>query len=340
MTSKNYLGNEQSLLILGSLNAKQADRELKRSEIIPCHLLINGDLKPVSFFNDWGKLGISSLTYNAQQPMVLYLSTGDDLHRIDLQNKNTEEISIPRLKDIHEISSIDNTVWISNTGYDELIAFDTSKRKVNKRINLNAYRSKIEVKEEYDKKFADGQKQIKEFHCNQIFQGYNGDIYCLVHHVTGKQFIKQMAQKLIKSQGNGGVINITKGYAVTLKLSGPHNVRKIDNCYWVCNSGQAQMNIYNATWSLINVIQNKGWGRGVDFSEKSRVLFLGVSATRKRYLKILKGVAQSDTNIVEIISIDSKKSIEYISIPTGIEQINNIYIISDQVANCLLNLTA
>ena len=336
MRSKNYLGDNHSLLILGSLNAKPADRKLKRSEIIPCQLLKKGDLVPVSFFNDWGDLGISSLTYNLQDPIVLYLSTGNDLYRIDLQKKTIEEISITGLRDIHEISSIENNIWISNTGHDELIVFDIHKKQVSKRINLNVYRSKIKINEEGDETFTDEHKQTDKFHCNQVFPGHDGDIYGLVHHVTGKQFIRRVAHKLIKSQGNGGVINITKGYPVPLKLSGPHSLRKIGSYYWVCDSGNAQTNVYDNKWNLMSVVKNKGWGRGADFSEQRGVLFLGISATRKRYLEMLKGVAQSNMNMIEIVSIDNKNTIDSIPIPSGIEQINNIYIVSNQVADRLL----
>jgi hypothetical protein len=184
---------------------------------------------------------------------------------------------------------------------------------------------------------GDGEVEvIDRFHCNQIFDGFNGELYALVHHVTGKQLIRRIGRKLVKNQGNGGLIDLTTGRGIPLNLSGPHSVEKVGESYWVFDSGRATVNIYDRAWLLHETLSTRGWGRGAGVSESLGLFYAGVSETRKRYLG-MGPKAQRAPNMVRIFSIESREPVKDVEI-SNIEQVNNVYAISRSTALALLEL--
>ena len=333
---RSFTSSDEAVLVLGSLNAKQQDRTLKRSSVRPVQLILDGSVEPVPFFDEWGRLGVSSLAFHPERPTTLYVTTGADLSRVELESRRTTELEVPHLRDIHEMSVIGGTLWLANTGFDEVIAFDIALERVSKRMKLavNASSPRISTRTEEAK---DGAVEvIDRFHCNQIFDGYDGELYVLVHHVTGKQLIRRIGRKLIKNQGNGGVIDLTTRRGIQLDLKGPHSVEKVGGSYWVFDSGRATVNIYDRTWVLQEKLSTRGWGRGAGVSESLGLFYAGVSATRKRYLG-MGPRAQRAPNMVRIFSIKSREPVKDVEL-SCIEQVNNVYVISRSTALALLEL--
>jgi hypothetical protein len=161
-------------------------------------------------------------------------------------------------------------------------------------------------------------------------------LYALVHHVTGKQLIRRIAEKFIKSQGNGGVINLSTGRVVPLRLRAPHSVRKVRGDYWLCDSGNATVNVYSPEWELKETIRAKGWGRGADTSEALGTFYLGISATRRRYLNVVSS-GRKVPNMVQVLSVADGSPVGEVEF-SAIEQINNVYTIPREMAAALLDL--
>lgn len=332
----NLLPSGVNVIVLGSLNAKPQDRTLSRSEIVPVQLVRRDGIAPINFFNSWGELGVSSMAWHPGTPMVVYVTTGDNLAKIDLEKREVKFLDIPLLVDVHEMTVIGGSLWLANTGRDEVIVFDIEREKVLRRHSLSAFKSVVEITECIDGNMdADDVVEVKDkFHCNQVFQGLEGHTYVLVHHVTGKQLVRRIAQRLVKSQGDGGVINLDTGTVVRLGLKGPHSVRKIGGEYWLFDSGNATINVYNSEWNLKQRIPTRGWGRGADCAESHGLFFAGISATRRRYLGLVKAAVP---NMVEVFSLETRARVGEI-ILENIEQVNNVYVISDEQAHAFLLL--
>jgi hypothetical protein len=329
------LPDDKALLICGSLNANIADRKRSRSDILPCHIYQRGYFVPIEYFNDWGELGVSSFAFSRKNSSLFFVSTGNDLYKFDLNEKVYDRCLISDIKDIHEMEISGDVLWISNTGFDEIIGLNVIDNEIITRISLSNFSGSRFLNGD-DNSENGHQETIDRFHCNYVFHDYQGDLSCLVHHVTGKQLIKREAPLFIKKHGNGGVINLTRGSGISLKLSAPHNVRKIDGGYWICDSGKKQTNIYDESWKLIGGFSNRGWSRGMDFSEEDDLVFIGISETRKRYLRIFQD--EFVPNMIEIHSISEKRRLGEILCPECIEQVNNIYLINGSTAEKLLNL--
>lgn len=324
---------EDILLVIGSLNANEADRNIGREDVKTVQAFLNGNFEEISFFSSHGELGVSSICFDKSSPNIWYYTTGNDLVRLDLESKTIENLSIPQLKGVHEISFIDGDIWLSNTYFDEIIQYSIQKKSVKKRIKLQQASEIIKelAEEEVD---ANNMKRQNKFHCNQVFTDYEGGLKALVHHVNGEQIINRVAQKLIKSQGNGGVLDVISGETKRLKLKAPHSVRLVNNQYWIFDSGHAQLNIYDRSWELIKEIGMAGWGRGGDLSQESSLYYAGVSAKRNRYLAFNE--ENRGENMIQAINLQGE-IVDEVVVP-NVEQINNIYKINSTHLELLKNL--
>jgi len=335
---RHLVGPEESILVLGSLNAKEEDRCHNRAEIRPVQVFIDGEVVPIAFFDDWGELGVSSVAQMGGD--ALFLTTGSELVKINLRERgDLTRFNIQNLKDVHELTIINGSVWLANTGADEVLEFDIKDERVVERIQLAPFRLSSGAKR---RSYGENQADVREvdrFHCNQVFKGLDGDLYVLVHHTSGRQLMTRIANKLVKRQGDGGVIDLGKGRGVPLGLRGPHSVRVVVDDYWVFDSGGGKINVYDRDWNAKKSIQMKGggWGRGADVSRKSGLFYAGISETRKRYRE--DGEESSVGNMVEVFDPEECVSLGEIPIPHGIEQINNVYVISRPCAEALFNLS-
>ncbi len=317
---------KHDLLILGSQNAKEPDQKLKRSEVKPVQILTSGgDLKPVSFFNDWGKVGVSSIAWDHRYPQELFVSINDGIRRLNVNTKTYETLELGEIGDLHDINFIDGLLWISNTEYDEAIAYDADSNKVVQRNSLASFRMKLD-----DAKDGEEFEKVKDrFHCNQVFRDYNGDLCVLIHAINGWLLYRVLFEMLVKKQGDGGVINLDSKQIIPLKLQSPHSVRKINGEYWIQDSSDLSTKIFDQNWEPADTIKTGGFGRGVDFSENENVAYIGLSATRKRYLKVIP-TSEYHSNRVLIVDIKQRKKLDEITVP-NIEQMDNVYILNEHM---------
>ncbi|MEX0720274.1 MAG: DUF4915 domain-containing protein [Balneolaceae bacterium] len=324
---------KHDLLILGSQNAKVEDQKLKRSEIRPVQILYkNGEVKPVNFFKEWGEVGVSSIAWDERFSGELFISINDEIRRFDGPNKTYSTLDLGKIGDLHDIHFIDGLLWVSNTEYDEAIAYDAKQGEVSHRISLDEFRLKLDD-------ISDGEeyKKVKDrFHCNQVFRNYNDELCVLIHSISGWQFYRVLFEMLVKKQGDGGVINLENNEVHQLKLQSPHSVRKIKDQYWIQDSSDLSTKIFDKDWKHSATIKTGGFGRGVDFSEEENIAYIGLSSTRKRYLKVIP-TSDYHVNRVFVADINLKKKITEIPVP-NIEQMDNVYILDEEMRSIFESL--
>jgi len=312
--------SECCLVVLGSLNSKIADRSLDRNEVIPVQFVVGEKIEPIRFFNDFGELGVSSMQFFPEIDKMFF-STGADLYVIDINNHFFEELEVPGLVDVHEMSTIGGSLWLANTGRNEAIEIDPKRNGILSRKVLRG---------------KQGDNELDKFHCNQIFRDLDGVYWGLVHHVGGRQIVNVVRGKLVKSQGDGGLRSIFENETKNLRLNGPHTIRQIEGEYWVFSSGEQTIKRYDQNWVFIDSILTMGWGRGGEYCANEGIYYSGISPIRKRYAGIVKASTAS-TPQVEKIDVKNKCSIGSFEIP-NVEQINNIYSVPIRIVQSLQNI--
>lgn len=321
------------LVVLGSLNFKVSDRYLTRSQVRPLQLLSGGRAVPIGFFDGWGRIGLSSLAWHADAPFIWFLSTGDDLVCLDVRKGDVRPLSVPGLQDVHEMTVIGDDLWIANTGRDEVVAFSLKTETVRERRGLALFRARdadYQGTDQGDVEFVD------RFHCNQVFEGMEGDRYVLVHHVSGIQLMRRLADKLLKEHGNGGVINLTRGHAIRLNLRAPHSVRVVGDHYWVADSGRNKIVAYDRKWHIVESYPLPGWGRGAAVGATNGTIWVGISEVRKRYLNVLESRASNANMVVGLDVLTGAPRTQ--TMLRDVEQVNNVYLIDNVVASAVLDL--
>lgn len=328
------MNNNRYIIVTGAMNWKRPDRTLKRSQIFPIHIITPEEkVIKIPFFQSWGKLGIGSIVWDPAEPLIWYLSTGENVYSLNLETLERNEIHIGKLAGVHELSILKNKLWVTNTQFDEVICYNYDKGLIEKRIRLSSVHNNFVSKGE--KISTSNTNVVKKFHCNQVFIDYEGRYCCLIHHASGTQIIRKIVNQIIKRQGNGGILYLDNGISIDLGLSAPHNVRLIGDQYWVLNSGTKNLHIYNRRWQLEQTVTTKGWGRGTDVTWDQRLAYIGISATRKRYI----GINNNDWNKNSVLEfkVDPPSLIQRWNIPQ-VEQVNSVILIPENVAQILLAL--
>ena len=311
-------------MVTGSLQAKVEDRTHDRSGIAPVSVLSKDGAAPVDYFRDKGDLGVSSFVFWDLD--LVYVSTGSDLAAINLTTGASTNIEVDGLVDVHEMTRVGDLLWLSNTGSDEVIAINPDDGHSAKRVSLAPFRPNSDPADE----------TVDRFHTNQVFAGPGDELYALVHHATGRQLLKRIKSRLLKSHGDGGVIDLTGRRSIELALTAPHSATRVGDGWWICDSGKAQLALFTADWEREGAIPTSGWGRGATLTADGSVLFVGLSPIRTRYRSTTSS-PQVDRPAVEAIDTSRRVAVGLETIP-DIEQVNNVYLVPDDVAKRLLAL--
>lgn len=323
----------EAIVVVGALATKPADRNLQRHEINPVQVFTADGVEPVRAL-DCGEFGMSALVIRPGADIV-YGSSGNDLFRLDLTTGTITDLGI-ELKDSHEITEIDGALWIANTGRDEAVAVDISTEQVVQRVPVRSVRSGGAPPTAAAPAPADGET-VDRFHANQIARALDGNVYVLVHHVDGKQIVKYVAQRLVKMQGNGGVIELETGRPVALSLSGPHSIECVGpDEQWICDSRAGVLRVYDRDWREQAQIPCAGWGRGVSVSALTGCVYVGISSIRKRYLQVIP-TSQHSQNMIQAFDIAGRRVAGETIVP-HVETINNVYVVSRETAERLVRL--
>ena len=322
---------EEALVVVGALATKPADRNVERDAVHPVQVLTSDGIEPVRAL-DRGEFGMSSLVIRPDADVV-YASSGNDFFRLDLSTGKVTDLGLD-LKDSHEVTEIDGTLWIANTGRDEAVAFDLATESVTRRVPVRSNRKPAATSPAAG---GDDTETVDKFHANQVVRTLDGKLSVLVHHVDGKQMVKYVAQRLVKMQGNGGVIDLDTDTPTALSLSGPHSIAVVsDSEQWICDIRAGLLRVYDAAWRERAQVPCAGWGRGVAVSDRTRRVYVGISSIRKRYLQVIP-TSQHSQNMVQAFDIASRALAGEMVVP-NVETINNVYVVSRATAERLVSL--
>jgi hypothetical protein len=282
----------------------------------------------LQFFNEFGDLGVSAFAFIDENDIgaPIYYSTGDNLQELDVCAGVISDRTPCCLIDVHELSVVQGRIAIANTGRDEALIYSPVSGAMERRV-LDSYR-RDETADERDSSMA-----IDRFHLNQVFEGISGEAWGLVHHVRGQQRLRNVFGKILKAHGDGGVINLDSGLCIDLGLHAPHSVRIINGEYWLMNSGSMSVCVYSRDWTLVRHFSSMGWGRGLAVFGASA--YVGISPIRRRYRSV-NGNSISQPHI-EVVNVVDGSSVSQGTL-RHIEQVNNVYSVSREVALKLLDL--
>lgn len=290
--------SQQDLLVLGSLSSNPLDRHHDADSLRPVQVIRDGAVDPLDV--DW--------------PSSLGASTGTTFDgRVVLSSQETIHMDaavLTGLRDVHELTVEDDTLWIPNTGANDVLS-----------MTLDGKLDRVFLGEGYH-------------HCNQVFTDVSGRRWVLVHHVHGRQLLRRAAGRLVKSQGDGGLLDIESLEPLGLKLSAPHSARVVDGENWILDSGRAQVTRFSADWDVLGHVSLAGWGRGAQLTQDGKMLYVGISPLRHRYKSVssVPAIAQPE---VHVIDVERHRVIERIAVP-GMDQINGLLLASlDQVRDAL-----
>lgn len=318
------LSADQALVVTGSLQAKVEDRSHQRNEIAPVSIVTTSGVAPVNFFQDKGELGVSSFVFWDAE--TVYYSTGLDLFRLQLSTGVQESIEVANLIDVHEMTRVGDLLWLSNTGSDELIAVHPTDGNRVERTPLAPFRPNHNPSDQ----------SIDRFHTNQVFEGPDNSLFALVHHASGRQLLKRIRSRLLKSHGDGGVIDLVNRESIELALTAPHSATRVGDGWWICDSGKAELGVFSHSWDRVATIPTSGWGRGASLSADGTVLFVGLSPIRTRYRSTIS-TPQVTEAAVEAFDVASRSALAVETIP-NIEQVNNVYLVPSTTAKRLTEL--
>jgi hypothetical protein len=160
-----------------------------------------------------------------------------------------------------------DTLWIANTQQDEIVASDIVRELVSERVSLSAYDSApkvtsyaVEEDDDEPKLVVDEREVVDEFHCNQIFEGFDRDLY------TGPLCVRQLAVDTAHRPKIGQTPNSPRrrhqpdhGPGGTFGVERISYLSKDSGAFWVCDSARSMTNVYDRAWVLEETISSEGW---------------------------------------------------------------------------------
>lgn len=303
----------EHLVAVGSQHAKVADREAPREAIEPLQFHTADGWEPITTWSAVGTLGISALVWDEPTDSV-WIATDDTLWKVT--DEAVTRVAADPLVDIHELRVHGRRLTIASTGMDTVVTVDLDRGEEVGRDVLGAERT-----DAVTGAFVKATGRTERFHANQAFEDRGGRRWALVHHVTGLQVVQEVASRLLKRQGDGGLVSLDGLAPVDLGLSAPHSMRQVGDDWWVLDSGAGTARILDEAWGPIDTMVVGGWGRGATVLPDGS-LAIGISAVRPRYRQRLQDFGDVD-NHVAIIDPGTRTVVERVTVPR-VDQLNAV----------------
>ncbi len=303
----------EHLVAVGSQHAKVADREAPRESIEPLQVRTDDGWEPITTWSAVGTLGISGLVWDDVTEAV-WIATDDTLWKVT--QDGLVRVAADPLVDIHELRVHGRRLTVASTGADTIVTVDLDSAEEVGRDVLGAGRT-----DPVTGAFVRATGRTERFHANQAFEDGAGRRWALVHHVTGLQVVQEVASRLLKRQGDGGLVSLDGLAPVDLGLSAPHSMRRVGDEWWVLDSGAGTARILDEGWGAVDTMVVGGWGRGATVLPDGS-LAIGISAVRPRYRQRLQDFGDVD-NHVAVIAPDDRTVVERLAVPR-VDQLNAV----------------
>lgn len=307
---------EKELVVTASLAANSQDRDTAPSELRSLHWMCppSGSVMSAQPGLPGLATGIASIVSTDDH---LFVAGKETVHSIDRMTGATAQLDLGPLADVHELRIGSNRLLVANTASDEAIvsALQAGNVSETRRISLTALVSGSTHSNVGER---------ERFHLNLVAER-DGRLFGLVHHTGGRQFLKTVGQRLLKTHGDGGVIDLKSGRARDLGLSAPHNMVVVDSRVLICNSAKHLLCMFDSDWQLVEQVDTQGWGRGLAYDADTRKVYVGISPTRRRY-----AVGESRGPLgVEVFDWSGGNLVSDSFVPmTNADQINSVHLLA------------
>lgn len=282
------------IVVAGGPARHPGDRSTPPDRLTPVLALRGASLVPVEGFVPVEGRGVSNMAAVGDE---VWWTSGADL----LRGPHGVPVLPGPWVDVHELTVDGDQLLMANSGQEEVVVVDTSGSAPAEK----------------------GRDRIAEgiLHLNQVFVGLDGHRYGLVHHVGGRQLTRRIAGRLLKQQGDGGVIRLDDGHRVPLRLTAPHSARRVGDEMWVADSGRSRVVRYDVEWNVTGSFPVAGWGRGACVIDS--VYWIGLSPLRPRYRGFVEGRAVTAPEL-QAIDIESRTVVDRFELD-GIDQVNGVH---------------
>jgi hypothetical protein len=335
------IGVDEAVLVVGSQAFNEADRSLERSDIRSLQILRPTATISRGRFDAFGARGLRDFLALHDGVHAL-TTTANDLVLHNLVTNAQATWAVSDLADIHTLTAEGEAVLVASTATDEVVEIGLDG-VVRGRVGLAPLRHENAQPIAHDKMFggvvggganarvdpAETLHAQDHFHANEAFTGHDGHRYAVVHHASGFRPILHATNRLV-GHGSGGVVDLTTMRAYDLELVAPHSARLVDGGYAIIDSGRQRLVLTEADWTPTGEIALPGWGRGFGVSADRRNWYVGISATRRRYLRPRQ---TSAPNAVAVVREGHTVATRVI---TGVEQIWSVHVVASEFAERLL----
>jgi hypothetical protein len=333
------VANDEAVIVVGSQAFNEADRSLDRLQIRSLQILRAGATVSRGRFDRLGARGLRDFL-PLHDGVHALTTTANDLVLHNLSTNAQATWAVHDLADIHTLTAVGESVLVASTATDEIVEIGLDG-SVRDRVSLAGLRHDKAQPIAHDKVFGgavgtggrDTQGETlhaqDHFHANEAFVGHDNHRYAVVHHASGFRPILHATNRLV-GHGSGGVVDLTDMRAYDLELVAPHSARCVPGGYAVIDSGRQRLVLADPSWTATGSVDLPGWGRGFGISPHASTWFVGISATRRRYLRPKQTSAPNAVAVVRSGRTVATRAI------TGVEQIWSVHVVSLIFAELLL----
>ena len=332
------IGGDEAVLVVGSQAFNEADRSLDRADIRSLQILRAGASVSRGWFDGLGARGLRDFL-PLHDGIHALLTTANDLVLHNLATNAQATWAVHDLADIHTLTAVDQSVLVASTATDQIVEIGLDG-VVRKRFDLSPLRHGRAQPIAHDRVLggAVGGTRVDDpeqfhaqdhFHANEAFIGHDGHRHAVVHHTSGYRPILHATNRLV-GHGSGGVVDLDDMRAYELELVAPHSARCIPGGYAVVDSGRQRLVLTDPEWKPTGEVALPGWGRGFGIDVGGTRWFVGISATRRRYLRARQ---TSYPNAVAVVR--DRRTVAARTI-TGVEQIWSVHVVPLHFAELLL----
>ena len=331
------LGTSDALLVLGAQNWNPGDRWLGRAGIASLQFLTSDGPARAPALDGLGPNGLRDLLVLDDRRVLL--TTGYELVELDISSGALTSWSLGEdVSDLHEMGLEGDRLLLANTAFNEGLVVSLNDRSVV-RHGLSEFRHARSKAINHARPLGGaipfGPKAVRDdhFHFNQLAADRTGSLLAVVHHVHGFRPVSHVAKRLV-GHGDGGVIDLGRRAAHDLGLRAPHSLRMVDGNAVILDSGRSEIVAFDDHWRETARWPTPGWGRGLAVHDGH--WFVGVSATRRRYLE--EGQDPGDNLVVCLDQMTGQELGRWIV--EDVEQVWSVRVIDRAVAEALAALPA
>ncbi len=125
---------------------------------------VDWNTEEIDFEGRGADRGLRGITFSADD---IYIAASDELFCYDRTFKIQESFRNRHLKHCHEICRMENTIFLTSTGFDSLLAFDLGTKKYTWGFHLQRQYDRW-TGHTFDPRSAMGPRPVNDFHINMV----------------------------------------------------------------------------------------------------------------------------------------------------------------------------